>query len=216
VSVVNGDGHLQEVAPELALGILVGAERGQALAHLAGCAECRQLVDEMSAAADSLLLLAVEAEAPLGFESRVLARLSPVAPQRQRRPWHWIATAAAALLLTAAATGFAVHYHDTPAHDPQVLRTAPLRTTSGSEAGDVYVTGGHPAWVFMSVESTENGKRYQCELTFGDGRIVRAGQFTVTDREGWWGTAVATGIEDLRSVRLLAPDGTTIASAQFD
>jgi hypothetical protein len=118
-------------------------------------------------------------------------------------------------MLTAAATGFAVHYHDTTEHDLRVLRTAPLRTTSGSEAGDVYVTGGHPAWVFMSVDSTENGKSYQCELTFSDGRIVRAGQFTVADRAGWWGVAIASGIEDLRSVRLLAPDGTTIASAQF-
>ncbi|MEA3183943.1 MAG: hypothetical protein QOJ74_420 [Ilumatobacteraceae bacterium] len=205
--------HLQEVAPELALGILVGAERAHALAHLAGCAECRQLVDEMSSAADSLLVLAAEAEAPLGFESRLLSRLTAERPRR--RPWRWIAAAAAAVVLAGAATGVAVHHHDAPANDLHV-RTASLRTSAGTETGDVYVTGGRPAWVFMSVDSAERGKSYQCELTFSDGRIVRAGQFTVADREGWWGTAVKTGVEDLRSVRLLASDGTTIATAQFD
>jgi hypothetical protein len=55
-----------------------------------------------------------------------------------------------------------------------------------------------------------------CELDFADGHVVHAGKFTVADREGWWGTAVKTGVDDLRSVRLLAPDGTTIASADFN
>ena len=205
--------QLHEVAPELALGILVGDERGQALAHLAGCADCRRLVDEMSQAADSLLLLAAEAEPPLGFESRVAARLA--GDQPRRRPWRWIATAAAAAALTAAATGLVVHQIDSGDSDLH-LRTAALRATTGKETGDVYVTAGRPAWVFMSVESTVAGQSYQCELHFTDGRVVQAGQFTVADRKGWWGTAVKAGADDLQSVRVLAPDGTTIASAEFD
>jgi hypothetical protein len=205
--------QLHEVAPELALGVLVGAERGQALAHLAGCAECRHLVDELSEAADSLLLLTVEAEAPLGFESRVLARIANVKPRR--RPWRWIAAVAAAVVLTAVATGIVVHHHNGPAGDLH-LRAAALRAGTGEETGYVYLTTGHPAWVFMSVESTVAGQRYLCELNLRDGRVVRAGQFTVADLEGWWGTQVAAGAENLRSVRLLAPDGTTIASAVFD
>ncbi len=205
--------QLHEVAPELALGILVGAERGQALTHLDGCAECRRLVDEMSQAADSLLLLAAEAEPPLGFESRVAARLT--GDQPRRRPWRWIATAAAAALLMAVATGVVVHQLDGGDGDLH-LRTAALLATTGKETGDVYVTTGQPAWVFMSVESTEAGQSYQCELHFTDGRVVQAGQFTVADRKGWWGTAVKAGADDLESVRVLAPDGTTVASAEFD
>ena len=116
--------RLHEVAPELALGVLVGAERGQALAHLALCSECRHFVDEMSEVADSLLLLAAEAEAPLGFESRVVARLAADHPRR--RQWRWIATAAAAVVLAAAATGIAVHHHDGRLADLHV-RTAALR-----------------------------------------------------------------------------------------
>lgn len=204
---------MHELAPELALGVLVGAERGWALTHLAGCPECQHLVDEMSETADALLLLAPEAEPPLGFESRILARIS--ADQPRRRPWRWIATAAAAAVLAAAATGIVVHQIENRPSDLH-LRTAELHATTGDEAGDVYVTGGEPAWVFMSVKSAEPGRTYSCELDFRDGSVVHAGQFTVADREGWWGAAVKTGADDLRSVRLLAPDGTTIASAEFD
>jgi hypothetical protein len=205
--------QLREVAPELALGVLVGAERGRALAHLAGCAECRQHVDELSVAADSLLLLAAEAEPPLGFESRVLARLG--ADQPLRRPWRWVAVAAAAVVLTAAATGIVVHQLDGPAGDLH-LRHVALLADGGKETGDVYVSAGRPAWVFMSVDSTVVGKSYQCELQFADGHVVNAGQFTVAGQTGWWGTAVKAGADDLRSVRLLTPDGATIASANFD
>jgi hypothetical protein len=205
--------RLREVAPELALGVLVGAERGQALAHLALCAECRHFVDEMSEIADSLLLLAAEAEAPLGFESRVVARLAPDHPRR--RPWRWIAAAAAAVVLAAAATGIAVHHYDGRVGDLHV-RTAALRAGTGKEAGDVYVMEGQPAWVIMSVSSKGAGRSYLCEFNFRDGRVVRAGQFTVADHEGWWGIEVAGGVEGLQSVRLLTLDGTTIASAEFD
>jgi predicted anti-sigma-YlaC factor YlaD len=211
--VITDCAKMREMAPELALGVLVGAERGEALAHLAGCAECRHLVDELSEAADALLLLAAEAEPSLGFESRVLARLA--ADQPRRRPWRWIANAAAAALLAAAATGIVVHQVDGRSDDLH-LRAAELRAATGKDTGDVYVMAGRPAWVFMSVTSTETGRSYMCELDFADGHVVRAGKFTVADREGWWGTAVKTGIDDLRSVRLLAPDGTTIASADFN
>lgn len=204
--------QLHEVAPELALGVLVGAERGQALAHLAGCAECRQHVDELSQAADSLLLLAAEAEPPLGFESRVLGRLG--ADQPRQRPWRWIATAAAAAVLAAAATGIVVHQLDTPSGDLQ-LRTGALLAGSGKETGDFYITAGRPGWVFMSVESATTGQSYDCELHFADGHVVNAGRFTVAGRKGWWGTVVKPDAGDLRSIRLVATDGTTIAAAEF-
>ena len=210
---INDCAEMRELAPELALGVLVGAERGEALAHLAGCAECRHFVDELSETADSLLLLAGQAEPSVGFESRVLAHLAVDEPRR--RPWRGIATAAAAALLAAAATGIVVHQVDGGTGDLH-LRASELHTSTGKDTGDVYVTAGRPAWVFMSVTSADTGRSYMCELAFADGHVVRAGKFTVADREGWWGVAVKNGIDDLRSVRLLAADGTTIASADFN
>jgi anti-sigma factor RsiW len=75
----------RELAPDLALGLLPGAERARLLAHLAGCASCDALVAELADVADSLLLLAPGADPPPGFESAVLARIdrepAPVTPE---------------------------------------------------------------------------------------------------------------------------------------
>src|SRR4051794_41957840 len=76
----------RNLAGELALGIADGAERAAALEHLAGCAECRRAVAELSDVTDELLLLAPEREPPPGFESRVLAHLQPAPASRPRRP----------------------------------------------------------------------------------------------------------------------------------
>ena len=41
-----------EATPELALGILDGAARAEALMHLASCPSCQRYVDEMAGVAD--------------------------------------------------------------------------------------------------------------------------------------------------------------------
>jgi anti-sigma-K factor RskA len=71
-----------EVAAELALGVLTGRERAQALAHLDGCESCREQVRELSMAGDELLALLPPAEPPAGFESRVLDRLGLAVPSQ--------------------------------------------------------------------------------------------------------------------------------------
>ena len=75
--------QLRDVAPELALGVLGGAERGEALAHLDACSRCQVHVAELTEAADVLPLLAPEREPPPGFEARVLHGL---ASERRRGP----------------------------------------------------------------------------------------------------------------------------------
>ena len=77
---------VEAVAAELALGLLGGPERAEALAHIDGCAHCRVLVDELSVTADELLLLAPGAEPSSGFEARVLAQLQPTARPTALRP----------------------------------------------------------------------------------------------------------------------------------
>ena len=71
--------HTRQLAAELALGIADGADRARALQHLGECAECRRAVEELSGVTDELLMLAPERQPPVGFESRVLARLQPAA-----------------------------------------------------------------------------------------------------------------------------------------
>jgi hypothetical protein len=70
---------------ELALGILDGRERSDALAHLEHCPVCRQELLLMSDLADGLVELTPTAEPPAGFESRVLASLSREAQARSQQ-----------------------------------------------------------------------------------------------------------------------------------
>src|SRR5437588_13078308 len=83
--------ELRELAPELALGPLPGDQRAAAIAHLAHCGECQLRVEELSDAADSLLLACPEADPPRGFARRVVAGLGPV----PRRRWRSVAAVVA-------------------------------------------------------------------------------------------------------------------------
>src|SRR4051812_50075646 len=99
----------RNLASELALGIADGAERAAALEHLAGCAECRRAVAELSEVTDELLLRAPEHEPPPGFESRVLAQIQPAraatpTPRRRRRPSRALLVLAPAALTAVIAT----------------------------------------------------------------------------------------------------------------
>jgi hypothetical protein len=69
-----------DVAAELALGVLTGRERAEALAHLERCDACRETVRQFALTGEQLLELLPAVEPPAGFESRVLARLGIAVP----------------------------------------------------------------------------------------------------------------------------------------
>lgn len=71
---------LADVAAELALGVLTGRERADAIEHLDRCETCREDVRMLMATGDELLGLLPPAEPPAGFETRVLDRLGLLAP----------------------------------------------------------------------------------------------------------------------------------------
>jgi anti-sigma factor RsiW len=73
---VAGCDEFRELAPDLALGLLSGDERGDAINHLATCARCQSHLEALMRVADDLLLLAPPVEPEIGFESRVMARLA--------------------------------------------------------------------------------------------------------------------------------------------
>jgi anti-sigma-K factor RskA len=80
--------EFQDVAAELALGVLTGRERAQAIAHLDHCEACRESVRQLTQTGEGLLGLLPTIEPPAGFETRVLDRigLTPPAPSPARRP----------------------------------------------------------------------------------------------------------------------------------
>jgi len=108
-------GRLDDVIAELALGLLDGAERAAALAHIEHCPDCQAEVAALTATGEQLLLLAPEIPPPTGFESRVLGRIEP-APEAlnplgpsgagrsgRRSPRRWRPRSPRRLVLVAAA-----------------------------------------------------------------------------------------------------------------
>src|SRR2546423_1549906 len=87
--------EVREFAPELALGILGGAERAEVVLHVNGCARCQAYVGELTEAADAIPQLVPEAEPPTGFEARVPPRLEE-GRRRSRRRWFAAVAAVAA------------------------------------------------------------------------------------------------------------------------
>ncbi len=77
-----GCGEFSDVAAELALGVLTGRERAQAVAHLDDCDPCREYVRQLSLTGEEMLGLLPGREPSAGFESRVMGRLGLTAPDK--------------------------------------------------------------------------------------------------------------------------------------
>jgi hypothetical protein len=202
----------REIAPEIALGIADGAERAQALRHLAECAECRRMVEELSAVTDELLLLAPQREPPAGFESRVLAQLTPARRHRFRRLLVPLAAAAAAAVAaTAVVLGvtsddrhLAAHYRDTlaVAHGSS-FKAARLRGPGGERVGVVYGYRGAPSWIFVALYRPYRAEAYKVELATTSGRRVAVPSLRLDPVTGSAGQAIPLDLERVSTVRLV-------------
>jgi hypothetical protein len=207
----------RQLAAELALGLADGAERAQALRHLAECPECRREVAELSEVADELLLLAPEREPPVGFESRVLARLQPQRPtarraRRWRRPLAVLAPAAVAAALavtiTLGATGddrrLADHYRATlAAGHGSSFEAARLHAPGQVPAGVVYAYRGSPSWLFVYLDPAHRGGRYRPELALRSGRRVPVPSLRIDPATGSGGQVIGVDPRDVATVRLV-------------
>jgi hypothetical protein len=147
--------ELEELAAELALGNVSGAERASALDHLAGCAACRELVADLAGVADRMLLLAPVIEPPPGFESKVLARMG-VAPARDARPprYRRLLVAVAAVALVAGLSSAGAAWLSDEAERPVGIRTA-LVADAGRWTCRAVVYGDRPTWLVVSLDRTD-------------------------------------------------------------
>ena len=212
---------VRELIPELALDVAPGPERAAALAHVAGCAACREQLDEAARTVDELLLLAPEHEPPVGFEQRVLAGIGR--PARARRRTALLA-AAAVLLVGSAGAGvtrlvdrdehrLADEYRQTlQTADGRSLRAAPV-TLAGADAraGTVFAYEGNPSWLFVTVSGVPSGT-YRVHLLADDGSVQRLGDCWVRNGSGSWGTAIDRPVSEVDRVVLRGADGTTLTA----
>jgi hypothetical protein len=272
--------ELADVAAELALGVLTGRERADAIAHLDACDACREHVRQLMGTGERLRELLPAAEPPAGFETRVLARLglpmpadpdagqdddeasAPRVAHRRDMPRHRGSGRDTARpgtgqpraprarpdgerpggarpdgirrqgrlrrLLAAAAVGLAVIVAGlggwragvatapaaaAPATGP--LTSANLLSATHRNVGKVFYYSGNPGWVYMSVDLGAGSGSVTCQVVDKDGRVTTIGSFRLADGYGAWGSPDPGDLGDLSGARLVAANGTVIASGTF-
>ncbi len=206
--------EVRELAPELALGIAAGEQRARALVHIASCTDCRTLVEELSRAADSLLLLSPPKEPPIGFEAHAVHRVQGLKPGRRLK----LVAAVAALVLVAiggtaavmtAATSrdrdLAERYLDILAGEGQLV-AGPLRTADGGPAGQVFVYSGRANWVFIVVDAASGSGIHDVVFIPSASAAVTVGKIRLVNGRGSWGSTTGLNVRDL-TVQLVADDG---------
>jgi hypothetical protein len=237
--------EFSDVAAELALGVLTGRERAQALAHLDHCASCREEVGQLTATGEGLLGLLPSVEPPAGFETRVMDRLGLTAPAPSpasqagwtsripllgRKPARRAATgparppgrtrralalAAVTLAVVAAGLGGWGLRPGTPAPAGAPLSSATLLSASHQAAGKIFLYQGSSRWLYMSVAMPSENGTVICQVESGDGHITTLGSFRVTDGRGYWGSPIPATQGALTGARLVGPGGTVLATASF-
>lgn len=198
--------EIRESAAEYALGILTKEERSIVAAHLLRCPDCRAEVAEYARVGDDLLELIPDAEAPLGFDRKVLAAVHP----RRRSTRTWIAGGVAAAAAAAAIVTAVVQDH-TGATSYNL--TATFRS-GGRTVGSVY-TKGQPKWLWMSVHDAGVSGPVMCELEESDGRILPIGSFELVQGNGAWAAPEPASRSHMIGARLVAADGSIVATAVF-
>lgn len=180
---------VRELAPELALGIVSGPERAEALEHTSECGPCRALVGELAEAADALPLLAAEAEPPPGFEQRVLAAVR--APRRRNR--RLVAAAVAVAAVAAAIVSIvgvrvveSIQDSSRVVSEASPVRSAQMKGANGLDVGNVFVSNGTPAAVIVNVDYWVPTGDYRIEFRTGSTE-QHLGNVSIRDGRGSWG-----------------------------
>ncbi|MEV6328610.1 hypothetical protein [Streptomyces sp. NPDC051909] len=155
-----------------------------------------------------------------------------VRPARRRRIRRFrLAAAVVAAALGVGFGGWAVGsaVEGAPAAPPMVapgprVLEAELLGEGGSPVGRIYA---HPAdgagvngWVYMSVDLGDRAAAagdgpVRCVLVRADGSAVPVGSFPVRDGYGYWGAPAPVDPATLAGARLVAGDGTVLATARF-
>ena len=224
--------EVRELAPELALGIVDGEERAEALRHLTGCADCRRAVEELSEVADDLLMVAPVQEPSAGFESRVVAAMGLAEGQsrRKRARWlspRWLVLRIGPVVATAAVTAAALvgvyhndhvtaaRYRDTLAEaHGRSFQAERLTDEAGGRAGVAFGSEGSPSWLLVTVDPGHRDSVKRAELTTKNGRTIQLRALRL-DSAGSWGGAIPVKLYDVASVRLLGPHSGDTLRATF-
>jgi hypothetical protein len=217
----NGCGQYEDDLAELALGVLTGRERAQALSHVESCPRCAEELEQLSRVADSVVQAAPEVEPPVGFEVRLFERMgvADVRPRRRLRPSHWV-PAVAGVAAAALALGLALGLNSSSAPAPSATAQAHHKTVvsaylveNGETVGHVVAFGGAQPWISMMLADSTARGTVSCVVVTDDGVTHHVGTFVVRQGYGAWIAPLHVSPEDLRSAEVVSPSGTVIATA---
>jgi hypothetical protein len=188
--------EVREFAPELALGILGGAERAEVVLHVNGCARCQAYVGELTEAADAIPQLVPEAEPPTGFETRVLHRLDEGRRRSRRRWFAAVAAVAAAAAIVSVTVVRVVESGDdtltaagTPATTISPANGRPVAVAmaggvASTPAGWAYVANHHG--VALAVNYGVESGNYEVQVEPANGVPTSIGTITIEASRGSW------------------------------
>jgi hypothetical protein len=230
---ILGCSQVRDLAPELALGVLGGADRAEVLLHVDRCPTCRAHINELSETVDALALLAPEAEPPAGFEKRLLHSMGV----DRHRGWRgivlsrWAAAASVAALLLAGSSvgalaglgiigghksGISTEYVEAIRNlGGKSLKAAPMVAGAGKRSGEAFAYHGKSSWVFVSVDynSMPSGA-YMVMLDDAKGPHP-LGTINVVDGRGVLGVTAPGGTATANGVRLVDAGGRLMCEALF-
>lgn len=201
---------------ELALGILDGRERAEALAHLEHCPACHRELLLMGDLADRLVELTPGAEPPPGFETRVLASLT--SRRRSPRRRHLTTVLAAAALAVVVGVGGWVLGQRGTAGGPSIggnrVVTATFVTGTHHHVGQAIAAPGAHPWIYMAVDTGLGDQTVVCQIREGNGASVTLGSFPLSNGYGYWGAPIPSA-STVTGATLIDGAGRTVATASF-
>ena len=222
--------EFSDSAAELALGVLTGRERAEALAHLDHCEACREHVRQLTATGEQMLGLLPTVEPPPGFETRVMDRLGLAAPAaqpvRRRRPrpaWGHAfgprrvlaAAAVVVAVLGAALGGWGLRAATAPTASATLTSARLIASGDHDQVGQVFMFNGDKPWMYMAVDVESGNETVICQLVSADGHVTTIGSFQLADGYGAWGSPAWTGDGAPVGARLVTANGRVLASGTF-
>jgi hypothetical protein len=96
----------------------------------------------------------------------------------------------------------------------QLSQTAFL-TPSHQNVGELFYYRGSPRWLYMAVELPTGNGIVTCQVENVDGTMTTVGSFRLADGYGAWGSPDTGATGPVRGARLVAQDGTLLATATF-
>ncbi len=215
------DGYEDDLA-ELALGVLTGRDRAQALSHVETCPRCAEELEQLSRVADTVVQAAPEVEPPMGFEVRLFERMgvADVRPQRLRRrprPSLWVpAVAAAAVAALALGLGLSLSSSPPPTVAAQTHHKTVVSANlveNGETVGHVVAFGGAQPWMSMMLADSTARGTVNCVVVTDDGVTHHVGTFVARQGYGAWIAPLHVNPKNVRTAEIVSPSGTVIATA---